>query len=162
MFAKLRRLAPAFVGFASIFLRLSIFPLVSGEFHRASAQSTGTAPPIVVRVDLVQMDCIVEDQHGSPIHRLALKDFAVKEDGHSVSPQYLRTDHDVPLSVALLIDVSLSQSGMLPVYADAVRSLKSSLNRAETASASSLLAAAFGLCHTGQMRLRSTPQKFRS
>jgi VWFA-related protein len=127
MFAKLRRLAPAFAGFASIFLRLSIFPLVSGGFHRASAQSTGTAPPIVVRVDLVQMDCIVEDQHGSPIHRLALKDFAVKEDGHSVSPQYLRTDHDVPLSVALLIDVSFSQSGMLPIYADAVRSLKSSL-----------------------------------
>lgn len=83
--------------------------------------------PITVRVDLVQMDCIVEDKHGSPIHGLILKDFAVKEDGHVVSAQYLRTDSDVPISVALLIDVSLSQKGMLPVYADAVATLKSKL-----------------------------------
>jgi VWFA-related protein len=73
------------------------------------------------------MDCVVEDRHGSPIHGLTPTDFEVKEEGHSVPVRYLRTDHDVPLSVALLVDVSLSQNGMLPIYADAVRSLKSEL-----------------------------------
>jgi hypothetical protein len=97
MFAKLKKLAPAFAVFVGTFLRLSMFLPVSRGFHCASAQSTGSAPPIAVRVDLVQVDCIVEDQRGSPIHSLTLKDFVVKEDGHPVSPQYLGTDHDVPL-----------------------------------------------------------------
>jgi VWFA-related protein len=91
------------------------------------AQSASAAERILVNVKLVQMDCIVEDRYGSPIHGLTPKDFDIKEEGHSVPVRYLRTDHDVPLSVALLVDVSLSQNGMLPIYADAVRSLKSEL-----------------------------------
>ena len=60
-----------------------------------SAQVAGSTAPISVRVDLVQLYCIVEDQHSSPIQGLTLNDFAVKEDRHAVPAQYLRTDHDV-------------------------------------------------------------------
>jgi VWFA-related protein len=111
----------------NIVLRILVFLLLSGSTPPIGAQSTAPTAPISVRVELVQLDCIVEDQHGNPIHGLTLKDFAVKEDGHPVPAQYLRTDHDVPLSVALLVDVSRSQQGMLPIYADALQSLKSDL-----------------------------------
>lgn len=108
-----------------------ILALTQCGFWMAAVQLDAQTPEkpssLVVQVKLVQMDCIVEDEHGAPVHGLTAKDFHVSQEGQPVSVRYLRTDHNVPLSVALLVDISASQNGMLGIYSDAVRSLKENL-----------------------------------
>ena len=99
----------------------------TGQSFRIAAQNPQTSSTFVMQVKLVQMDCIVEDEHGAPVHGLTANDFLVRQEDRPAPVKYLRTDHNVPLTVALLVDISVSQKGMLGIYADAVRSLKENL-----------------------------------
>jgi len=107
-----------------------LFPLMA--WLPARAQSTGVQeePPAAtlhVEVNEAEASCVAEDNHTGPIRGLAKDDFLVSVDGRPVPLRALGTDADVPISVSLLIDVSLSQKGMNAYYADAVRGLKEQL-----------------------------------
>lgn len=62
--------------------------------------------PIKVDVDVVNVLCTVYDRRGVLVGDLARDDFQVFEDGRLQQIRYFARDTDLPLTVALLLDVS--------------------------------------------------------
>ncbi len=89
----------------------------------------GETKTLKVKVQELEVSSIVEDRHTAPVRGLTKADFAVTIDGVAASVRSVGTDASVPLNVALLLDVSLSQKGMLALYAAAVRGLQASLDK---------------------------------
>lgn len=77
----------------------------------------------------VRLSCIVEDQHAVPDRGLTTQNLVVTIDGIRATVRSVGTNATVPLDVAILLDVSLSQKGMLKLYADAIRGLSAALDR---------------------------------
>lgn len=76
---------------------------------RALAQ----APPaddrqtaIKVDVDVVNVLCTVHDKHGALVKDLRKADFEIREEGKPQQIRYFARETDLPLTVALLVDVS--------------------------------------------------------
>jgi len=71
-----------------------------------------TAPPhgdeasIKVDVDVVNVLCTVRDKHGALIKDLNKEDFEIREDGKPQQIRYFARETDLPLTIALLVDVS--------------------------------------------------------
>jgi VWFA-related protein len=63
-------------------------------------------PPIKVDVDVVNVLCTVHDKHGALVTDLKKEDFEVLENGRRQEIRYFARDADLPLTVALLVDVS--------------------------------------------------------
>ena len=63
-------------------------------------------PPIKVDVDVVNVLCTVYDKHGVLVRDLPKEDFQVLENGRRQEIRYFARDTDLPLTVALLVDVS--------------------------------------------------------
>jgi VWFA-related protein len=63
-------------------------------------------PPIKVDVDVVNVLCTVYDKHGALVKDLRKEDFEVLENGRRQEIRYFARDTDLPLTVALLVDVS--------------------------------------------------------
>ncbi len=61
---------------------------------------------IKVDVDVVNVLCTVHDRHGALIANLSKDDFAIREDGTPQEIRYFARETDLPLTVALLVDVS--------------------------------------------------------
>jgi VWFA-related protein len=70
------------------------------------AQAAGDASPIRVDVDVVNVLCTVADKRGALITDLSQKDFEIRENGRKQEIRYFARDTDLPLTVALLMDVS--------------------------------------------------------
>jgi len=64
------------------------------------------AQPIRVDVDVVNVLCTVSDKHGALITNLGKDDFEVRENGRKQQIRYFARDTDLPLTVAMLMDVS--------------------------------------------------------
>jgi VWFA-related protein len=62
--------------------------------------------PIKVVVDVVNVLCTVSDKHGALVKDLRKEDFEVLENGRRQEIRYFARDADLPLTVALLVDVS--------------------------------------------------------
>lgn len=62
--------------------------------------------PIKVDVDVVNVLCTVYDKHGVLVKDLRKEDFEVLENGRRQEIRYFARDTDLPLTVALLVDVS--------------------------------------------------------
>jgi VWFA-related protein len=90
---------------------LTILPalLLAGEAPLRSQ----TAPPISVDVKVVTMLATVRDKHGKLIRSLTKDDFALQQDGHDQTIRYFTQESDVPLTLGLLVDTSLSQRRVL-------------------------------------------------
>ncbi|MBS1855431.1 MAG: VWA domain-containing protein [Acidobacteria bacterium] len=76
---------------------------------------------IRVDVDLVNVLCSVRDRSGGWATGLGRGDFEVREDGRSREITHFAADTDSPMTVALMVDVSGSVSGILGVERDAAR-----------------------------------------
>lgn len=61
---------------------------------------------IKVDVKVVNVLCTVSDSHGGLITSLGKDDFEIRDNGKLQSIRYFARDQDLPLSVALLVDVS--------------------------------------------------------
>jgi VWFA-related protein len=72
----------------------------------AFAQAAGDASPIRVDVDVVNVLCTVSDKRGALITDLSQKDFEIRENGRKQEIRYFTRDTDLPLTIALLMDVS--------------------------------------------------------
>jgi len=110
---------------AGYFLSLLAFGLLVGGLSLESgaqaapgspnSQSAPTAqgPAISVDTKLVTMLAAVRDKHGKLIGNLTKDDFVVEQDGHPQSITYFAQDSNLPLTVGLLVDTSLSQRRVL-------------------------------------------------
>ena len=94
--------------FYSLFA-LALLPLV-GATVRSQQQQT---PSISVDVKMVSMLAAVRDKHGHLVNNLTKDDFAVEQDGHPQAITYFAQDSDLPLTLGLLVDTSMSQRRVL-------------------------------------------------
>jgi VWFA-related protein len=77
-------------------------------------------PDIQVDVDLVTVACSVTDHNGAPVRNLTLVDFNLIDNGQPRELRNLWQESDLPLTVALVADVSGSQAGFVKSHRDAI------------------------------------------
>ena len=70
-------------------------------------------PKIAVEVKMVNLLATVRDKHGKIVRDLGKDDFTLAEDGQPQSISYFVKETDLPLTLGLLIDTSLSQRRVL-------------------------------------------------
>ena len=75
---------------------------------------------IRVDVDLVTVPCAVATRGGAPARDLKAEDFRLQDDGQPRPIQNFWQESDLPLTVALVADVSGSQAGYIRSHRDAV------------------------------------------
>jgi VWFA-related protein len=91
------------------------FLLLAGAPLRSQQQG----PTISVNVKLVTMFATVRDKHGQLIRNLTKDDFVLQQDGHAQTISYFAPDSDLPLTLGLLVDTSMSQRRVLDQERDA-------------------------------------------
>jgi len=77
----------------------------------ADASDPGTK--ISVKVNVVNVLATVRDKHGKIVNNLTKDDFTLTEDGRPQSIHYFSRETDLPLTLGLLVDTSLSQRRVL-------------------------------------------------
>jgi VWFA-related protein len=70
-------------------------------------------PPIAVNVKVVNVLACVRDKHGKIIRDLTRADFTLEEDGKPVTIHYFAKETNLPLTLGLLVDTSMSQRRVL-------------------------------------------------
>jgi VWFA-related protein len=70
-------------------------------------------PTISVDVKVVNVLASVHDKHGAVVRYLNKDDFVLEEDGHPQDIRYFTHESDLPLTLGLLVDTSLSQRRVL-------------------------------------------------
>jgi VWFA-related protein len=88
-----------------------VFPL--GAAASAFAQTADEPRPIHVDVDVVNVLCTVSDKRGALVTDLDKEDFEIREDGRKQEIRYFARDTDLPLTIAMLLDVSGSVRAVL-------------------------------------------------
>jgi VWFA-related protein len=68
-----------------------------------------TAPTLSVDARLVNLPVVVRDQKGALVQNLTKADFSLQVDGHPQTIRYFDIDVNLPLTLGLLVDTSLSQ-----------------------------------------------------
>ena len=74
---------------------------------------TQQKPDITVESKLVNVLATVRDKHGAIVRTLTKDDFILKEDGNPQTIQYFSQDSNLPLTLGLLVDTSMSQRSVL-------------------------------------------------
>jgi VWFA-related protein len=87
---------------------LALLVLTAGDVLHAQEQ-----PKISVEVKVVNVLATVRDKHGKIISNLAKDDFVLEEDGRPQTISYFSRESDLPLTLGLLVDTSLSQRRVL-------------------------------------------------
>ena len=94
---------------------MSLLALISTAL--LNAQQT---PDIRVDVDLVTVGCSVTDRGGAPAKDLKPEDFELRDNGQPREIRNFWQESDLPLTVALVADVSGSQAGFIKSHREAV------------------------------------------
>jgi VWFA-related protein len=99
-------------------MRLPLALLASASLAAAQQQPKPQPPgeelaAIKVDVDLVNILCSVRDKRGGLIGSLTKDDFTLYEDGKQQTIKYFVKETDLPLTIGLLIDVSVSQGRLI-------------------------------------------------
>jgi len=77
--------------------------------HRPQNPQNAQNPPIAVQVKVVNVLATVRDKHGKIVPNLGKDDFVLNEDGHAQTIKYFVQQADLPLTLGLLVDTSMSQ-----------------------------------------------------
>src|ERR1700759_2488847 len=72
-----------------------------------------TAPTLSVDARLVNLPVVVRDKKGAFVQNLTKDDFALQVDGHPQTIRYFDIDKNLPLTLGLLVDTSLSQRDVI-------------------------------------------------
>ena len=80
-----------------------------------SSQTTGQKPDIIVNVKLVNVFVTVTDAQGSPVGGLTKENFVLAEDGNPQTIAVFDKESELPISIAMAIDTSLSTRHDLPL-----------------------------------------------
>jgi VWFA-related protein len=78
-----------------------------------AAVDSPDASTVSVNVKVVNVLATVHDKHGKVLPNLVKDDFTLQEDDHPVTIQYFSRDSDLPLTLGLLVDTSMSQRNVL-------------------------------------------------
>jgi VWFA-related protein len=122
-----------------------IFPLICCLFwapalesqNSSAAPATPTAqtpapavPTLSVDVNVVTLPVTVRDKHGKIVNNLTKDDFVLEEDGKPQSIRYFSQENNLPLTVGLLVDTSMSERDNIDKERSASRSfLDQMINR---------------------------------
>ena len=81
----------------------------------ATSQADGKQAPstLSVAVKVVNVPATVRDKHGKIVSDLGKDDFILEEDGRPQAIHYFAHDTDLPLTLGLLVDTSMSQRRVL-------------------------------------------------
>jgi VWFA-related protein len=79
----------------------------------SASDTSDAATKISVKVNVVNVLATVRDKHGKIVNNLGKEDFTLTEDGRPQSIHYFSRDTDLPLTLGLLVDTSLSQRRVL-------------------------------------------------
>ncbi len=97
-------------------LRLRLVPVLTFAALLAAQQT----PDIQVNVDLVTVACSVTDHNGAPVRNLTLADFNLTDGGQPREIRNVWQESDLPLTIALVADVSGSQAGYVKDHREAI------------------------------------------
>src|SRR5579862_4472180 len=86
----------------------------------ATLLSAQQKPDIRIDVDLVTVPCAVDTRDGRPVQDLRLEDFRVLDNDQPRPIQNFWQESDLPLTVALVADVSGSQAGYIRSHREAI------------------------------------------
>jgi len=86
----------------------------------AAAPGAQNAPDIRVDVDLVTIPCAVDTLNGVPAKNLKAEDFRLLDNGQPREIRNFWQESDLPLTVALVADVSGSQAGYITGHREAI------------------------------------------
>src|SRR5499427_6719580 len=75
--------------------------------------ASDSATKISVKVNVVNVLATVRDKHGKIVNSLTKDDFTLTEDGRPQSIHYFSRETDLPLTLGLLVDTSMSQRRVL-------------------------------------------------
>ena len=124
-FAVLR--AIALLGFAVVGLSMAMAQ--SAGQGQANNRSIAAANPadepattLSVKVKVVNVLATVRDKHGKIVNGLTKNDFTLSEDGRPQTLKYFARETDLPLTLGLLVDTSMSQRRVLNEERDASES----------------------------------------
>jgi len=100
----------------------------------ASIPGLAQETPIKVDVNVVNVLCTVYDKRGALVEDLRKEDFEIFENGRRQDLRYFARDTDLPLTIALLVDVSGSVRWVIQDEKDAASAfLKSVLRKSDQA-----------------------------
>ena len=97
---------------ALIFLALGNSYAQSPDAHNQGASQQGVAT-MSVDVKVVTLPVTVRDKKGQIVRNLTKDDFVLQEDGRPQVIKYFTQDTNLPLTLGLLVDTSLSQRNVL-------------------------------------------------
>ena len=93
----------------SILIFIVILSLYGAPLQSQQQQT----PAISVDVKMVSMIATVRDKHGHLVNNLNKDDFVVEQDGHPQTITYFAQESNLPLTLGLLVDTSMSQRRVL-------------------------------------------------
>ncbi|MCU1300206.1 MAG: von Willebrand factor, type [Candidatus Sulfotelmatobacter sp.] len=91
---------------------LALFGLLFAN-SAARGQDPNAAATLSVDVKLVTLPVTVRDKHGQIVRNLTKDDFLLEEDGHPQTIRYFAQEANLPLTLGLLVDTSMSQRNVL-------------------------------------------------
>jgi VWFA-related protein len=91
---------------------LCTLPL-AGQSPQSSGSDTADTPTFTKDVNVVNVFATVRDKHGQIVPTLSKDDFQLQVDGHPQAIRYFARESDLPLTLGLLVDTSLSQRRVL-------------------------------------------------
>ena len=92
--------------FRMLLCLLAVLSFLPPAFAQQSA-------PITVNVSAVNLLATVRDKHGALVNNLSKDDFQLDQDGKPQTITYFARESDLPLTLGLLVDTSLSQRRVL-------------------------------------------------
>jgi VWFA-related protein len=119
---------------------IAVLSLATLTFRTAVAQSAGAgagqtknssiadnsaeepATTLSVKVKVVNVLATVRDKHGNIVNSLTKNDFTLAEDGRPQTLKYFARETDLPLTLGMLVDTSMSQRRVLNEERDASES----------------------------------------
>jgi VWFA-related protein len=78
-----------------------------------NGQNPTVATTLPVDVKVVTLPVTVRDKHGQIVRNLTKDDFLLEEDGHPQTIRYFAQEANLPLTLGLLVDTSMSQRNVL-------------------------------------------------
>ena len=87
--------------------------VLSPTHLNAQATIDSEIPTISIDVQVVNVLASVRDKHGQLVNNLTGEDFVVVEDGEQQEIRYFARQTDLPLTIGLLVDTSVSQEHLI-------------------------------------------------
>ncbi len=86
---------------------------LAGQSPQSASGDSGDTPTFTKDVNVVNVFATVRDKHGQIVPTLSKDDFQLQVDGHPQTIRYFARETDLPLTLGLLVDTSLSQRRLL-------------------------------------------------